>query len=50
MLNLSQAQIISISVNASIFVIIAISSFLIINKLKFEQSGYKYLFLLYTIF
>ena len=50
MLNLSQSQIISIAVNASIFVIIAISSFLIINKLKFEQSGYKYLFLLYTIF
>lgn len=50
MLNLNQTQIISIAINASIFIILTISSFLIINKLKLEQNGYKYLFILYTMF
>ena len=50
MLNLNPTQIISIAINASIFIILTISSFLIINKLKLEQNGYKYLFILYTMF
>lgn len=50
MLNLSQSEIITISVNSGIFLILSIASLFLVNKLKLEQKGYKYLFWLYTIF
>lgn len=50
MINLSQASIISIIVNLVIFFIFLVVSFVLINKIKLDQKGYKYLFWLYTIF
>lgn len=49
-MNLSQAQIISIAVNSSIFVILIILSIILVNRIKLENKGYKYLFWLYTLF
>lgn len=50
MINLSQSSIISIIVNLVIFFIFLVVSFVLINKIKLDQKGYKYLFWLYTIF
>ncbi len=50
MINLSQSSIISIIVNFLIFFIFLIVSFILINKIKLDKNGYKYLFWLYTIF
>lgn len=47
---LSHNQIVSISVNLAIFVLIAIASIILISKLRLEEKGYKYLFVLYTIY
>lgn len=49
-MNLSQAQIISIAVNSAIFVILIILSIILVNRIKLENKGYKYLFWLYTLF
>lgn len=50
MLNLSNSQLISIGVNIGIFLIILIGSIILIQKIKLQNQGYKYLFILYTFF
>ena len=47
---LSHNQVVSIAVNISIFVVILIASIILISKLKLQDKGYKYLFVLYTVF
>ena len=49
-IDLSHNQIVSIAVNLSIFVVILVASVILISKLKLQDKGYKYLFVLYTIF
>lgn len=49
-MNLSQTQIISIAVNSAIFLILVLLSIILVNKIKLENKGYKYLFWLYTLF
>lgn len=49
-MNLTSTQIISISVNSAIFIILTIASLILVNKINLQEKGYKYLFWLYTIF
>ncbi len=49
-MNLTQAQIISISVNSAIFLILCLGSFCLVNKIKLDEKGYKYLFWMYTLY
>lgn len=50
MLNLTNSQLISIGVNIGIFLIILLGSIILIQKIKLNNKGYKYLFILYTFF
>lgn len=45
-----QSSDIQITVSCLIFLLVFVSSIILLFKLKFEQSGYKLLFILYTVF
>ena len=49
-MNLSNSQILSIIINISIFLLITIGSIIFIQKIKLDNKGYKYLFIVYTFF
>lgn len=49
-MNLAQPQIISIAVNAGIFLVLTIASFILVSKIKLDEKGYKYLFWMYTMY
>lgn len=47
---ISNSQLTSIIVNLVIFIVIAVGSIVIIQKIKLDNKGYKYLFVVYTFF